>query len=86
DSGVCVVALDGRPGVYSADWAGPNRDFAQAMRNVEEELAAVGRGDRRAFFVAVLCLAEPDGRTTFFRGEVHGELVWPPRGHAGFGY
>lgn len=90
DSGLCVVALDGRPGVYSADWAGPGKDFAQAMRNIEEELAAAraktGLADRRAFFVAVLCLATPDGATRFFRGEVHGEVVWPPRGQAGFGY
>lgn len=86
DSGICVVAIGDRPGVYSADWAGPGKDFAQAMRNVEEELAATGGADRRAYFVAVLCLALPDGSTRFFRGEIHGEVVWPPRGQAGFGY
>jgi XTP/dITP diphosphohydrolase len=86
DSGVCVVAIGNRPGVYSADWAGPGKDFAQAMRNVQEELTATGGADKRAFFVAVLCLAQPDGSTRFFRGEIHGEVVWPPRGSAGFGY
>lgn len=86
DSGFCVAGIGGRPGVYSADWAGPTKDFAQAMRNVQEELTASGSADKRACFVAVLCLAQPDGSTRFFRGEVDGETVWPPRGHAGFGY
>ncbi|WP_321448150.1 RdgB/HAM1 family non-canonical purine NTP pyrophosphatase [uncultured Cohaesibacter sp.] len=89
DSGFAVDALDGDPGIYSARWAGPDRDFAQAMRNVEEKLQALGattpekRGCR---FVAVLCLAWPDGETHFFRGEVEGLAVWPPRGEKGFGY
>ena len=84
DSGLCVVALGGDPGIYSARWAGPGKDFALAMKKVEERLA--GKDDRRGFFVAALSLAWPDGRVETFRGEVHGTLVWPPRGTRGFGY
>ena len=92
DSGLCVDALDGAPGVYTADWAQKadgTRDFAMAMRNVEERMQAAGAlepDDRTCRFVAVLCLAWPDGHTEFFRGEVEGTLVWPPRGTRGFGY
>ncbi len=92
DSGLCVDALDGAPGVYTADWAmqpDGSRDFSMAMRNVEEKLQAKGAAtpeQRRARFVAVLCLAWPDGEHRFFRGEVEGSLVWPPRGDKGFGY
>ncbi|MBO6758056.1 MAG: RdgB/HAM1 family non-canonical purine NTP pyrophosphatase [Roseibium sp.] len=89
DSGFCVAALDGAPGIYSARWAGPDKDFAMAMRNVEEKLQEKGAVDpaaRRGGFVAVLCLAWPDGHTEVFRGEVEGEIVWPPRGEKGFGY
>ncbi len=84
DSGLAVAALDGRPGIHSARWAGPERDFATAMARVEEELA--GKGDRRAHFVCVLALARPDGRCETFEGRVDGQLVWPPRGDRGFGY
>lgn len=86
DSGLCVAALGGQPGIYSARWAGEDKDFARAMRNVEELLAQSGSDDRRAHFVAALCLAWPDGHTETVRGEVHGHLVWPPRGDRGFGY
>ncbi|MCE1235315.1 MAG: RdgB/HAM1 family non-canonical purine NTP pyrophosphatase [Hyphomicrobiales bacterium] len=86
DSGLCVAALGGQPGIYSARWAGEDKDFTRAMRNVEELLAQSGSDDRRAHFVAALCLAWPDGHTETVRGEVHGTLVWPPRGDAGFGY
>jgi XTP/dITP diphosphohydrolase len=89
DSGVVVAALGGEPGIYSARWAGPGKDFMVAMRKVENELsrkAAQGNRDRSASFVAVLTLAWPDGHTESFRGEVHGALVWPPRGDLGFGY
>ncbi len=89
DSGFCVAALDGDPGVYSARWAGPDKDFAMAMRTVEEKLQAKGAtspDQRRSSFVAVLCLAWPDGHEELFRGEVEGEVVWPPRGTQGFGY
>jgi XTP/dITP diphosphohydrolase len=84
DSGLCVVALNGDPGIYSARWAGPTKDFALAMRKVEAALRA--KTDRRAFFVAALSLAWPDGHVETFHGEVHGTLVWPPRGTRGFGY
>ena len=84
DSGIVVHALDGAPGIYSARWAGPTRDFAVAMAKVEQELA--GTADRRAYFVAVLALAWPDGTVETWRGEAHGHLVWPPRGDQGFGY
>lgn len=84
DSGLVVPALGGAPGIHSARWAGPRRDFAHAMAVVEERLA--GQSDRRAYFVAVLTLAWPDDHAESFRGEVHGSLVWPPRGDRGFGY
>ena len=89
DSGLAVDALDGDPGIYSARWAGPDKDFGRAMRLVEEQLQnenATTPVDRRARFVAVLCLATPDGRTRHWRGEVEGAIVWPPRGDEGFGY
>lgn len=89
DSGFCVAALDGDPGVYSARWAGPEKDFAMAMRTIEEKLQAAGATtpeSRRSSFVAVLCLAWPDGHVEMFRGEVEGTAVWPPRGSGGFGY
>ncbi len=89
DSGLVVAALDGEPGIHSARWAGPDRDFVHAMRAVERRLVAVGAttpDKRRARFVAVVCLASPEGGGETFRGEVDGILVWPPRGHGGFGY
>ena len=89
DSGLVVDALDGEPGIYSARWGGPEKDFARAMRLVEERLheaGAISRESRTARFVAVLSLAFPDGTSEEFRGEVEGTLVWPPRGDNGFGY
>lgn len=86
DSGLVVPALDGAPGIYSARWAGPQRDFAAAMAKVEEALSARGATNRAAFFVCVLALAEPDGAVTLYEGRVDGTLVWPPRGTRGFGY
>ena len=83
DSGLVVPALGGAPGIYSARWAGPTKDFRVAMERVHHEL---GEQDRSAFFVAVLALAWPDGNLDLFRGEVAGALVWPPRGQRGFGY
>jgi XTP/dITP diphosphohydrolase len=83
DSGLVVPALGGAPGIYSARWAGPAKDFSIAMERVQREL---GANDRRAYFVAVLALAWPDGEEAMFRGEAHGRLVWPPRGDRGFGY
>ena len=89
DSGIAIDALNGDPGIYSARWGGPTRDFTMAMRNVEEKLQSAGTttpDQRRAQFVAVLCLALPSGETHFFRGEARGTVVWPPRGTLGFGY
>jgi non-canonical purine NTP pyrophosphatase (RdgB/HAM1 family) len=89
DSGLCVDALNGDPGIYSARWAGPSKDFALAMRNVEEKLQAKGATMpelRKAHFVSVLSVAWPDGHVENFEGRVHGTLVWPPRGKRGFGY
>jgi len=84
DSGLCIDALHGDPGVYTANWAGPKRDWMRAMRMVEAALN--GAADRHAHFVAVLALAWPDGHVETFRGQVEGTLVWPPRGARGFGY
>jgi XTP/dITP diphosphohydrolase len=84
DSGLVVPTLGGEPGIYSARWAGPRRDFVLAMRTVEDRLR--GKDDRRAHFVAALALAWPDGHAEVFRGEAHGVLIWPPRGGKGFGY
>lgn len=86
DSGLSVDALDGAPGIYSARWAGPAKDFGLAMDLVEQALAKQGNGDRAARFVSVICLAWPDGHTELFRGEVAGTIVAPPRGDRGFGY
>lgn len=84
DSGLAVSALGGSPGIYSARWAGPEKDFAEAMRRVERELGA--SEDRSAHFVCALCLAWPDGHSEIFEGRVDGTLVFPPQGERGFGY
>ena len=94
DSGLCVAALGGKPGVYTADWAErqwfegePGRDWYMAMGKVEGKLAEQGPDvDRSAYFVATLALAWPDGHSEVFEGRVQGNLVWPPRGTLGFGY
>ena len=87
DSGLCVEALHGAPGVLSARWAGDTRDFAAAMTRVEGELrAARAPQPWRAYFVSALALAWPDGRVEVFEGRVDGEVVFPPRGTQGFGY
>ncbi|MCY0149538.1 RdgB/HAM1 family non-canonical purine NTP pyrophosphatase [Hoeflea sp. G2-23] len=92
DSGLVVDALDGAPGVYTADWAtmaDGTRDFAAAMQKVEDALQARGittDAERTGRFVSVLCLATPEGEVSFYRGEAPGVLVWPPRGNSGFGY
>jgi XTP/dITP diphosphohydrolase len=84
DSGFCVAALGGAPGVVSARWAGPTKDFAAAMDRLHREIGE--NPDRRAWFVCVLSLAWPDGRSESFYGRVDGRMVWPPRGAQGFGY
>ncbi len=89
DSGLCVEALGGDPGIHSARWAGPDKDFARAMRMIDEKLSAKGAKSpeqRRAAFVSALTVAWPDGHLENFEGRVDGTLVWPPRGSAGFGY
>lgn len=84
DSGLAVDALNGDPGIYSARWAGPDKDFNLAMQKVHD---ALGDGeDRSAYFVCVLALAWPDGHVETFEGRVDGEIIWPPRGDKGFGY
>jgi XTP/dITP diphosphohydrolase len=84
DSGLAVAALDGAPGIFSARWAGPDKDFAVAMRRVEDALS--GQADRRAQFVCALALCWPDGHCEIFEGTVDGDLIWPARGSWGFGY
>ena len=84
DSGLAVKALDGQPGIHSARWAGPERDFAAAMGRIEHALGP--DADRRARFVSALTLAWPDGHRETREGRVTGTLVWPPRGDNGFGY
>jgi XTP/dITP diphosphohydrolase len=90
DSGLAAIGLDGAPGVHSARWAGPGREFGAAMARVRAELAtrfgSFALADRRAAFVAALCLAWPDGHEELTCGRVDGELVDPPRGRSGFGY
>ena len=94
DSGLCVAALGGAPGVYTADWAekqlfegGPGRDWYMAMGKVEGKLAELGPDtDRSAYFICTLALAWPDGHSEVFEGRVNGMLAWPPRGSMGFGY
>jgi XTP/dITP diphosphohydrolase len=87
DSGLCVEALDRAPGIFSARWAGEERDFAAAMARVERELAGrAAPAPWRAYFVCALALAWPDGRLDAFEGRVDGRLAFPPRGTAGFGY
>lgn len=90
DSGLEVRGIDGAPGVYSADWAGPGKDFQPAMRRVHDELAqrygGFEQADKACRFTAVLVLAWPDGHEEVAEGHLDGTLVWPPRGHQGFGY
>ena len=84
DSGLAVEGLDGDPGIYSARWARPERDFDMAMGLVNEKLG--DNANRRAYFISVLSLAWPDGHLETFEGRVHGTMIWPPRGTGGFGY
>jgi XTP/dITP diphosphohydrolase len=89
DSGIVVEALDGAPGIFSARWAGPTRDFTAAMTRIErllQERGAKEPAQRRAHFVSALCVAWPDGHIEEVEARADGTLVWPPRGTAGFGY
>lgn len=84
DSGLAVTALGGDPGIYSARWAGPSKDFAAAMQVVHDKMGQTD--DRSGAFICALCLAWPDGHCEIFEGRVEGDIVWPPRGGHGFGY
>lgn len=89
DSGLCVDALGGKPGIHTARWAGPGRDFMVGMKRVEDALQAANAttpAERHGSFNATLCLALPDGSDMIFEGKAEGTLVWPPRGDLGFGY
>ena len=86
DSGLSVAALDGSPGIFSARWAGPTKDFAAAMDKVEERLIETGSDDRSAWFTSALAVAWPDGPAVVVEGRVDGQLVFPGRGDRGFGY
>jgi XTP/dITP diphosphohydrolase len=89
DSGLVVDALDGAPGIHSARWAGPNKDFNQAMERIDallRERGAITPDRRKAHFVSALCVAWPDDHVEEFEGRIDGSLVWPPRGTKGFGY
>ncbi|MBU4435989.1 MAG: RdgB/HAM1 family non-canonical purine NTP pyrophosphatase [Alphaproteobacteria bacterium] len=86
DSGLSVAALDGAPGVYSARWAGPTKDFTLATAKVEQRLEETGSDDRAAWFTSALAVAWPGGPAVIVQGEVHGTLTFPPRGTRGFGY
>ncbi len=89
NSGICVDALDGAPGLFSANWAGPGKDFNVGMERVERELQMRGvtkPEQRRGHFVSALVLAWPDGHQQVYEGRIFGQMVWPPRGTKGFGY
>lgn len=89
DSGLVIEALGGEPGIHSARWAGPNKDFRFAMNRIQTLLVEKGAtqpDQRKAHFIAALCIAWPDGHVEEFEGRVDGVIVWPPRGDAGFGY
>ena len=87
DSGVAVHALGGEPGIHTARWAGPERDFSVARGRVQARLAKIGpEASRRASYVCVLCVGWPDGRSRIFRGETLGTLIWPIRGDLGHGF
>ena len=87
DSGLCIEALGGAPGIYSARWAGGSKDFSAAMARVERELVAAAAAEPwRAYFISALALAWPDDHVEYFEGRVDGRLVFPPKGSNGFGY
>src|SRR3546814_2165987 len=87
DSGLCGEGLGGEPGIFSARWAGPDKDFRLAMQWVEDNLGRIGPdAGRDAHFICALSLCWPDGHVENFEGRVDGTLVWPPRGDKGFGY
>ncbi|MBO9501181.1 RdgB/HAM1 family non-canonical purine NTP pyrophosphatase [Brevundimonas sp. A19_0] len=86
DSGLSVRALDGAPGIFSARWAGPDKDFSHAMAKVEQRMEEIGSDDRLAWFTSALAVAWPQGPAVVVEGRVDGTLTYPPRGERGFGY
>lgn len=86
DSGLSVAALNGAPGIYSARWAGPDKDFRLAMARVEDEMRRSGNPDKRAHFVCALALSAPGAEPEIFEGRAYGAIEFPPRGQFGFGY
>lgn len=86
DSGFAVEALGGDPGIFSARWAGPSKDFSVAMEKVKDKLDESGQDNTKSSFICALSLAWPDGHVESFEGRVHGHFTWPPRGENGFGY
>ncbi|MEH6402314.1 MAG: RdgB/HAM1 family non-canonical purine NTP pyrophosphatase [Sneathiella sp.] len=86
DSGFAVEALNGDPGIYSARWAGPSKDFSIAMGSVKKKLDECGEVNTASSFICALSLAWPDGHVESFEGQVHGNFTWPPKGEKGFGY
>lgn len=84
DSGLCVAALNGDPGVYSADWSGPQKDFGMAMQRVWDGIKDTP--DKSAYFISVFALVYPDGKEELFEGRCNGQITWPPRGQNGHGY
>ena len=86
DSGLCVDDLDGDPGIFSARWAGPKKDFLKASKTIEKKLLEAGSTNYSAYFVCVLAVCWPDGENRIFRGTIDGNLSFPARGKLGFGY
>lgn len=86
DSGLCVNALGGEPGIYSARWAGPKKDFLKASKDIQKRLTELGSSDYSAYFICALAICWPDGKNKVFEGRINGTLTFPPRGKFGFGY
>lgn len=86
DSGLSVAALDGAPGIFSARWGGPQKDFGSAMKKIEDRLEELGSPDRAAWFTSALAVAWPDGPCVVVEGRIDGVVTFPPRGDRGFGY
>ena len=86
DSGLCVDDLDGDPGIFSARWAGPKKDFSKASKDIEKKLIEIGSTNYSAYFICVLAVCWPDGESRIFKGKIDGNLNFPPKGNLGFGY
>ncbi|MDG1524334.1 MAG: RdgB/HAM1 family non-canonical purine NTP pyrophosphatase [Hyphomicrobiales bacterium] len=86
DSGLCVDDLDGDPGIFSARWAGPKKDFLKASKDIEKKLIEIGSSNYSAYFICVLAVCWPDGESRIFKGKINGNLNFPPKGNLGFGY